>query len=265
MPILSPLNMPEDGLSAGCFIMAPFANRILGGRFNLAGQEIIFPMNRPEAGMACHGLARDLRWSIKEQRTDSVALNCLYAEDDYPWRFSMAMSVTLADEGISIGLELRNLGRELLPFGFGLHPYFPRRQQTSVTFSSTGAYSKDSWGLPCEPLVEPAGIVSGMPTELENCIGIDTCFLNWQPSVAYIDWPNENARMSLSAAGAFRHLHLFVPENRDVFCIEPVSHLPDAINRSFLDPSASMHVLSRDEALAATLQLQMSSIQQQGW
>lgn len=258
MPLLAPLDEPSKGLSAGCFIMVPFANRIRSGRFPFQNREIVFAMNRPDAGMACHGVARDLCWSISETSGTHAVLQCGHSADDYPWQFSLRLRIAIADHGLELSLDMQNLADEAFPFGVGLHPYFPRRPQTTVTFSSQGTYRKDQWGLPLPQLDAETGILSGEPLLVETHLGLDACFVDWAPAWARIDWPTERARLDLAAEGAFRHLHLFAPETREVFCIEPVSHLPDAVNRPSLAASAAMHVLAPQETLSATLKLSMS-------
>lgn len=260
MPLLAPLDEPSKGLSAGCFVMAPFSNRIRAGRFPFQGREIVFAMNRPDAGMACHGMARDLCWSIRETGGSHAVLQCAHSTDDYPWRFSLCFGIFLHEDGVELTLDMQNLADEALPFGFGLHPYFKRRPQTTVTFSSQGTQRKDQWGLPLPQVDTETGILPGEPLPVEAHLGLDSCFRDWAPACARIDWPTEQARLDLAAEGAFRHVHLFVPETRDVFCVEPVSHLPDAVNRPSLAASAAMHVLAPQETLSAALKLSMSTL-----
>ena len=38
--------------------------------------------------------------------------------------------------------------------------------------------------------------------------------------------------LSIQAASNLRYVQIYTPPNQDFFCVEPVSHMPDAINRA---------------------------------
>lgn len=256
LPILEPLLRPQDALNAGCFLMAPFANRIHGGRFRFEGEDILFPMNRPEANMACHGFARDFAWQVLSLSADCLALGCKPEAPGYPWHFSITQKLCLSPDGIDIELIAHNTGLRPLPFGFGLHPWFPRPPETTLTFKAAGAYRQDPLGLPVTPLEpQPAfDLTSRQP--LERVETIDRCFAGWNPREARIDWPDRQMALCLRAEGALKHLHVYLPETRAVFCVEPVSHVPDVVNRPELGPDAAMTVLSPQEMLQGKMTMQ---------
>ncbi len=260
LTILEPLERPQDAMNAGCFLMAPFANRIHGGRFCFEGEDVQFPMNRPRSNMACHGFARDFDWQVLRQSTDAVLIGCKPEAVGYPWHFSITQNMSLSPAGITIVLELQNLGASPLPFGFGLHPWFPRPTGTTLTFRSTGAYRQDDLGLPVYDLEPQPAFDVASPQPLERTGSIDRCFTGWNPKNARIEWPSRRMAVDLSAGGALRHLHVYLPENRSVFCAEPVSHAPDAINRPELGAAAAMTVLSPHETLKGYMTMQAFQI-----
>jgi aldose 1-epimerase len=59
----------------------------------------------------------------------------------------------------------------------------------------------------------------------------------------------------MEASAAFRNLQVFTPDWADFFCVEPVSHVPDALNRPELPADQAMHVLRPNETLGGTLSL----------
>jgi aldose 1-epimerase len=248
LPILEPLLRPQEAMNAGCFIMAPFANRIHHGRFSFAGDTLQFPMNRQLSDMACHGFARDIAWQVLSRTCDTVTLGCAPDSDLYPWRFSITETLKLSPDGLAIDLDIQNTGNQPLPFGFGLHPWFPRPDGTTLTFKAAGAYQQDAFGLPLADLdTHPAFVLPGIP--LEQAQAIDLCFCGWAPRQARIHWPSRQMAVDLHAEGALKHLHVYLPEQRAVFCAEPVSHAPDVINRPQLGADAAMTVLAPGEGL----------------
>jgi aldose 1-epimerase len=60
--------------------------------------------------------------------------------------------------------------------------------------------------------------------------------------VAEILLPEERLRLALTASRSLRWLHIYSPPGLDFFCIEPVSHMPNAINRS-APPAITGHKL----------------------
>ncbi|NKW10672.1 hypothetical protein HGG76_20340 [Ochrobactrum tritici] len=81
---------------------------------------------------------------------------------------------------------------------------------------------------------------------------VNCCFTGWNRE-ATIRWPETSTGLRLKGEGALRHLHVFNPQDRAVFCAEPVSHLPDVINRPTLGEDAAMTVLNPGEALTGAL------------
>ena len=59
---------------------------------------------------------------------------------------------------------------------------------------------------------------------------LDNCFTGWNGE-ARIPGPR------IHADGIFGNLQVFTPAGADFFCVEPVSHVPDAINRPELPKS----------------------------
>lgn len=261
-PIFAPLEKPEAVLNGGCFVMAPFANRIKGGRFNFNGRDISFPMNRPTSNVACHGLARERVWDVLEQDATSATLHCRINEADYPWRFSITQRISISGSILSIELEIENEGDEEMPFGLGLHPWFPRTADTLLKLPVPGHYEQDDTGLPTPVLVHRAEPYLDASRPLTDLAHFDACFAGWPSGTAQIIWPSRNLSLILTASGALaRFVHLYSPDNRDVFCVEPVSHPPDVVNRPALGNDAAMTVLSSGEKMSGELQLRASTLQ----
>ena len=118
-----------------------------------------------------------------------------------------------------------------------------------------GIMVTDGRGLPVEPLTQPEAFDPEHPVALGHQPWFDGCFKNWSPCSAVISWPEHQAALTLTAEGALRHLHVFVPDNRAVVCAEPVSHLPDVINRPELGADCAMDILQPGDTLFGTMTL----------
>lgn len=249
--VLAPLETPEIKLNAGCFVMAPFANRIEAGRFSFDGREVQLPLNNPAEGMASHGFSRGRTWRVEAVDAASATLVDEVSQDDIAYRYRVTERVEVSAEGIFIGLTVRNIGRAPLPFGIGLHPWFPRTAGVTLQFDAKGHYDRDARGLPFGALRgDPLFVAGDVP--LSGMERVDAAFVGWDRE-ARIRRPEDGITITLRATGAFRYLHVFVPEDREIFCAEPVSHLPDAINRPALE--GQMQVLAPDEEMSGGMWL----------
>jgi aldose 1-epimerase len=82
---------------------------------------------------------------------------------------------------------------------------------------------------------------------------LDHCHTGWSGS-ALITLAPGKPRLRLSGSPALKWLHLYSPPDQDFFCIEPVTHRPDALNAP--DPQAEgVRVLQPGETLEAVLTL----------
>jgi aldose 1-epimerase len=76
----------------------------------------------------------------------------------------------------------------------------------------------------------------------------DACFARWDRQAA-VRWPERRCGVDISAEGAFCAMHLFIPEDREVLCPEPVSHVPNVHNRPEWRAFGPVHVLQHGQTL----------------
>ncbi len=224
---------------AGAFWMAPWTNRLDAGRVGDIGQ---VPMNRPADGTAIHGFLRDRPWKV-EAATASSARLVIDAPSE-PLPCAAVLDVGLDDRGLSLALRLTNIGAAILPFGIGWHPWFVRGPATHLAFAATHRFLRDARNL-------PTGVAPGIGLDGDEAalLGHDTHWSGWDGR-ARIDG------LDLYATGAWAgNLQLYVPPHLAVLCVEPVSHVPDVLNRPQFGAHGAMHLLAPGESLAGTITL----------
>lgn len=232
VPILR--TMPEASLSpldAACFPMLPWCNRIAAARFDWEAQGITLSPNFAPEPHAIHGHGWQAAWAVAEVAPDSCTLTYrhLAGGAGWPWAYEAQQRIALSPDGCAIALTLTNGSNTPMPAGLGLHPYLRRRAESRVRFGAeticdigpdmipTGrAMAADHFA----DFAADSGAVLPAAT-------IDHCFTGWDATAVTSD---DCGTISLSARGA-AHLHLYAPEQADTLCLEPVSHLPDALNR----------------------------------
>ncbi|OYR07981.1 aldose epimerase family protein [Brucella thiophenivorans] len=260
--LIEPLDDPQAGLKAGCFVMAPFANRIDGGRFVMDGETVQLPINAPDEGMAIHGFSRNRQWECVKLQDNHAILTDTVASQDHPYNYRLEQEISILPHGFRVALSIRNDGSKRLPFGIGLHPWFTKTPAATLEFSAMGAPKLDARGLPQGAPVPVSGFELDHSKPLSALPLINCCFSGWNSREAFIRWPEKYTALTLKAEGALKHLHVFNPQDRAVFCAEPVSHLPDAINRAELGPDAAMKILSPGESLSGGAIFSASALKQ---
>ena len=113
------LNPYADGL-----VMAPWANRIDGGKWKLDGQELQLEINDPSMNNAIHGLVSQSVFEIANQTESSLTLAALIQPTSgYPFKLEISVTYQLTSDGIDVTHHAKNLSDQAAPFVVGAHPY----------------------------------------------------------------------------------------------------------------------------------------------
>ena len=71
-------------------VLAPWPNRLTGGRYTFGGQRCQAPLNEPDRGNAIHGLVRWLDWTEITHTAKEVVLGCvLRPQPGYEWQLNV--------------------------------------------------------------------------------------------------------------------------------------------------------------------------------
>ena len=105
-------------------VLAPWPNRIAGGRYTFAGHELQLPLNEPERRTAIHGLVRWAPWELTGRDESSATLeHVLHPQPGYPFALRLTVRYALGADGLEVAAAAENLGGAPCPFGLGFHPY----------------------------------------------------------------------------------------------------------------------------------------------
>ena len=134
------------------------------------------------------------------------------------------------------------------PVGLGWHPYFVRRQRSRLHIELATRWENDATKLPTRPVPQP-----GIDSDVSH-LDYDHCFSGWCGPARIRD-----ERFSLQLTSSLPHLVVFVPPDRDFFCVEPVSHVNNAIHMA--DPLAQgLVALAPSATLEAAMQLDIAVV-----
>lgn len=250
-PILRPPGadaaLRGDPGAMGCFPLLPYANRIAAGRFTWAGRTHTIRRNFGDHPHAIHGVGWRARWTVDHAAPDRARLGLRHDGDaDWPFAFDATLDYTLTETALTVRIGATNRHSAPAPMGIGLHPYFPRKAGQSLRFAADGVWLNDRHALPDRHVAIPDAWNHAQVRAIGSA-RLDNCFTGWAGTA-------DLGSLTIEADPVFADLQVFTPEGADFFCVEPVSHAPDALNRTH----RPMRTLQTDETLAGSVTFRLA-------
>ncbi|MCI4662419.1 MAG: aldose 1-epimerase [Neomegalonema sp.] len=236
------------------FVMLPFVNRIDKARFNVEGTDYTLPLNRPEQDCAIHGFSREHAWRVLEADPDRLICEDRCERSDIPYRYVARQVFEAAEDGVVIGLSVENTGEAPMPFGFGLHPWFRRDSVTQLAFGAALTLEGDERTFPISARPVSDDTSFKRPQIVALRAGTDRAYSGWSGN-ARIEQPSERMAITLEASREFRNLHIFIPRDQPLFCVEPVTHVTDVLNRRQFAAYGDMAMLQPGQTLSGTVSI----------
>lgn len=263
---LAPMSEPclrdgFDGLAwpkAGCYPLLPFSNRIRDGRFVWGGREIRLAPH-PGQPHAMHGLAHARAWAVEQLTASSIVLGLRYVPDvdNWPWAFTATQTLVLGPEGLEAVMTLRNDGSDDMPAGGGFHPYFVRTPGMHVRFTAETMWPTDAGevAIRSEPITarEDFSNTRALPDD-----ALSVYYSNWRQQAVISR--ADGATLAMRADDPLDHFILHAPRGQPYFCLEPVSHVADAVNLAEQGwEGTGLRVLAPGETLRLRMQLRIET------
>lgn len=236
-----------------CFPLVPFSNRIDGGAFTFEGRRVEMGTD-PGSPHRIHGHGWTVPWQVEEREEAGAVLSFRHRADSWPWSYRASQTITLDETGLTVALELVNTSVTAMPAGFGLHPYFPKRPGTRVTAGLGGVWDSDAAILPSTRRALPPEWNFPACVAMDGMV-LDNGFTGWDGR-ARVDWPGIGLSLAIEAEGPFGHLIVYAPEGEEYLCLEPVSHMTDALNRPEV-PDAGVIALKPGARLRGTVRFRV--------
>ena len=246
-------NWPDDvvaPMGAG-IVLAPWPNRVAGGRWSLDGAVQQLDLTEPKRGNAIHGLLRNTAYRISDRQDASVThAATVYPQHGYPFTLDTEVTHALSDQGLTVTHRLTNVGSGAAPFGVGAHPYLrvgdtPVAELTLTLAARTRAEVDDKSiptglspvsgelaGLPDGVLVGSLGVFDGAFTDLRvddgrirhevrapDGRGVDL----WADEV--FGWAQVYTPADFPGPG--------LPDRRTALAVEPMTCAADALNNGW--------------------------------
>lgn len=245
----------RDPLKAACFPLVPFANRIAHGAFSFEGHQVRLGPTLRGDPHALHGQGWLRPWRVEAADAQQAVLAYAHPPGDggWPWPYEARQSFILADNGLHIELEVTNTGAEAMPVGLGFHPYLIAPAGACARTEVGGVWLTDATLLP-EKLAAGDALAdweAGVFFPRHKLI--DHCHTGWAGPLTLT--APDRPTLTLDASSDLRWLHVYAPADAAFFCAEPVSHMPDALNRPEPAPFTGLERLEPGRRRSAWMSL----------
>ena len=246
----------EGARLSGCYPLVPYSNRLGHRHFRWLGKEYTTQANFDNSPHSVHGMGWQRAWSVVPAEAGDAAefasarLSLQHPGDaDWPFAFDATQTFTLTPDGLTVALAITNRAAHPAPVGLGWHPYFPKRSRSRLHIELTDRWESDATTqLPTRRVPQP-----GIDGDLSH-LDFDHCFEGWQGAARLRD-----ERLSLRLTSSLPYLVVFTPPQKDYYCVEPVSHVSNAIHMA--DPAAhGLRTLRPGETFEAWMKLDVAGV-----
>ncbi|EAR24973.1 hypothetical protein A20C1_06816 [marine actinobacterium PHSC20C1] len=225
-------------------VLAPWPNRIDGGRWTLDGMVQQLDITEGDRNNAIHGLLRNTGYRLVEQTPESVTLGAtIFPQHGYSFQVNTTVRYELVETGLKVTHTATNLSDTAAPFALGTHPFFKIGdipiEELTLTMAAATRFESD------ERLI-PTGEVAVAGTEFDLSGGrlvgeldLDTAFAGVEAvdGVAVRLSGPDGRELRLTVDENFDFVQLFTPRNfptlagvGQAVAIEPMTAAPNAFN-----------------------------------
>ena len=262
-PIFRPCRRPSEAhpFDLALNLLVPWSNRISGGGFAFGGEFHRLAPNLPGEPFPIHGSGFSRPWRIERRESTRAALS-LDSAEPVPFNYAAWISYEIFEGRLTALLGVRNAGPKPLPFGLGLHPWFPRASQTQLEAKAERVVLEN-----CDHL--PSGILDVRACEDWNFktlrrlpdAWINNAFLGWNGR-ARIVWPDRGIALEISAETSVSTYILYSSaSDANFFCFEPVTHPVDAHNLPGGPAANGLVILEPDQEMSLSCRFAPSQTQ----
>jgi len=242
-PILEPVGFDDflkKPTSYGIPILFPFPNRIKDGKFHFGDKCYTVDPSR-------HGFVRDKHWNVDSTGASddqgawikSSLEAAQYPKeilDQFPFEFRIEVTYRLKNSTLEMETVVRNTGNEVMPLGFGIHPYFTRPARGSIQIPALKRWELTDY-IPTGKILDVMERYDlRRPRDLSTLGDMDDVFT--EPSVdpdgfvrCKLNNHDKQVQMVIEVDSAdFHEVAVYTPSDRQAICIEPYSCPTDAFN-----------------------------------
>ncbi|MEM7328424.1 MAG: aldose 1-epimerase [Pseudomonadota bacterium] len=241
-----------DPLKYAAFPMVPFVGRTHLGEMSFEGETYKLPANLPPEPHAIHGHGWRAAWKVAASDHTSATLTYEHTPDAWPWAYTAQQQFELKTDRLLVHLSVTNTSSHTMPAGLGWHPYFHREGAVLNVPTTHQWHPNETTGDNRPTPIEPtADLTRGRAAEDLN---LDTTFSVGRDMVC-LKWRTHSVTMRSDPVFSFATI--YVPPGLDYFCVEPISHAPNAVNSPLPATETGFRALAPGETLSGLIELQV--------
>ena len=227
--------------------MLPYSNRLAYRRFHWQGHDYTTQPNFDDNPHSVHGMGWQRSWQVVSSSALEALVELVHPGDaDWPFPFKATQRFALTPDSIAVELMFTNTAEASQPVGLGWHPYFAKRARSHLQIALASRWESDAAQLPVRQVAQP-----GIDSDVSQ-LDFDNCFDGWDGPACIGD-----EKFSLQLSASLDRLVVFTPQDKPYFCVEPVSHVSNAIHMP--DPAAhGLRTLAPGERFEATMKLEVA-------
>jgi aldose 1-epimerase len=194
-----------------------------------------------------HGIGWMKAWDVTSHSAIDLSMRLSHRPDeDWPFAFEATQHFSLTPQSLVAQMVVTNTGDVAQPMGLGWHPYFPKRARSRLHVECSDRWDSDAEQLPVRKVTQP-----GIDADVAH-LAFDNVFEGWKGPARIRD-----EKFSLQLRSTLPYLVVYTPQHKDYFCVEPVSHVGNAIHMA--DPAAhGLRSLQPGESFEASMTLDIA-------
>ncbi len=239
----------DSSRASASYPLVPYSNRIGHRHFRWKGHDYTTRQNFDDNPHSVHGVGWLRPWDIVSSNSVEVVLGLVHKADaDWPFDFEARQYFTLTPQSLRVEMVFTNTAAVAQPVGLGWHPYFPKRERSRLHIDLANRWDADAAELPVRKVAQP-----GIDSDVSH-LDFDNCFDGWRGAARIRD-----ERFSLQLTSSLDYLVVYTPQSKPYYCVEPVSHLSNAIHMA--DPAAhGLRTVAPGESTDAWMQLEIGVV-----
>jgi len=219
----------RSGSTFGIPFLHPWANRLAGFGYAVAGQEVELDRDSgdlriEEHGLPIHGLApHALQWEV-EEHGDALRAETEFDRErleSFPFPHRLTVEATLADDALTLRTTLTAAAAVPVPVAFGYHPYLvvpgAPRAEWEVELPVESRLVLDENMIPTGE-EEPPGFRRGA---LEDR-SLDEAYV-MPPRPRPFTVSGGGRTLGVEFLEGYTHAQVFAPAGQDLICFEPMT------------------------------------------
>ena len=237
----------------GSFAMVPFCNRLLPSTVLTSDGPVYVPTNWTEQTCAIHGLGLTEKWTPQDIRKGACYLSTkLYSNEGKCIGIGMQEFEVSDQNGFWARVGYCNNQFDWIKAGLGFHPWFNlAKGEANLKFVAGGKFATDKRLIPTSYNVLENKEVN-LSSRQNN--GMDSCFGRWGGSSKLT---LDQADIILEISSSASILHVYINKDLDAICVEPVSHVTNAMHDQRWNGFAGMNKVHQGETIWLDMRIQI--------